>query len=451
MLQAEQILQNRYRLKQSLGNNAGRHTWLAQDLEKDELVVVKVLEFGGSVQWDDLKLFEREAQVLGQLNHPHIPKYRDYFSVDDRSLWFGLVQEYISGLSLKEALKQGKKFTEAEVKKIALDILEILTYLHELNPPVLHRDIKPSNLIWKDGQVYLVDFGAVQDKAAAEGRTFTVVGTYGYAPMEQFGGRAIPASDLYALGSTLIHLLTGISPAELPQKDLRIQFSDRTSADPNFVRWIEWLAEPSPDRRCSSARQAIAALKDGLETGKFLSKSRSTRKFERPPDSNVQISDTNDHLSIEFPAHGFASQSQKFTRIILLGTVGIPAILTVLPLIAGVGIFAAIIGGGGFFAWVRTMIRTIRGGSDRRRVNFSKQTDECSIELLRFGKAYQIKIFSIDEIEDVFQSIQVDRSEQEQEIVSIQTKSTRYTFGLGLSAIECAWIAHEIKVWLDRD
>ena len=71
---------------------------------------------------------------------------------------------------------------------------------------MLHRDIKPSNLILgEDEQVYLVDFGAVQDKVAPSCTTFTVVGTYGYTPMEQFGGRAVPASDLYALGATLIH------------------------------------------------------------------------------------------------------------------------------------------------------------------------------------------------------------------------------------------------------
>lgn len=223
MLQSEQVLHKRYRLKQKLGQNAGRQTWLAHDLHTTpaESVIVKLLAFGGEVQWDDLKLFEREAQVLKQLNHSRIPKYRDYFHIDERSLWFGLVQEYIPGTCLKELLNQGKRFTEQQVRQIAVDVLQILIYLHELNPSMLHRDIKPSNLILgEDKQVYLVDFGAVQDRAGKEGATFTVVGTYGYAPMEQFGGRAVPASDLYALGATLIHLLTGTAPADLPQRDL---------------------------------------------------------------------------------------------------------------------------------------------------------------------------------------------------------------------------------------
>ena len=268
MLQAKDILQNHYQLNQKLGDNVARQTWLATDLaasNSDSQVVVKLLTFGGQIQWENLKLFEREAQILKQLNHPQIPKYQDYFCIDDRLLWFGLVEDYIPGASFKDLLNQGKRFTEEKARRIAVDILNILVYLHELNPPVLHRDIKPSNLILgEDEQIYLVDFGAVQDKAATEGATFTVVGTYGYTPMEQFGGRAVAASDLYALGATLIHLLTGTAPADLPQRDLRIQFSDRVTLSPNFINWLEKLTEPAPERRFNTASQALDALKSGI-------------------------------------------------------------------------------------------------------------------------------------------------------------------------------------------
>ena len=273
MLQAQQVLQERYQLIQKLGQSCGRQTWLAVDLatqlSRDNslpaFVIVKLLAFRGEVQWDEFKLFEREVQILKQLNHARIPKYRDYFCVDEQTLWFGLVQEYIPGSSLKELLNQGKRFTEQQVRKIAVEVLNILLYLHELNPPVLHRDIKPSNLIWsEDEQVYLVDFGAVQDKAAKEGATFTVVGTYGYAPMEQFGGRAVPASDLYALGATLIHLLTGTMPADLPQQNLQIQFVDQISSSSSMVYWLQHLSEPALERRFSSARQALMMLQSEM-------------------------------------------------------------------------------------------------------------------------------------------------------------------------------------------
>jgi serine/threonine protein kinase len=267
MLQAEQILHERYQLKRKLGQNAGRQTWLAEDIgvSPSESVIVKLLAFGGDVQWEDLKLFEREAQILKQLNHPQIPQYRDYFSIDDRSLWFGLVQQHIPGVSLKEHLTQGKRFTAEEISKIAIDVLNILDFLHQLNPAVLHRDIKPSNLIWgEDDCIYLVDFGAVQHRAVTEGTTFTVVGTYGYTPMEQFGARAVPASDLYALGATLIHLLTGTAPADLPQRNLRICFEDQVNLDPRVVNWIKKLTEPAPEQRFESASQAFYALEAAL-------------------------------------------------------------------------------------------------------------------------------------------------------------------------------------------
>ncbi|MBD1939635.1 serine/threonine-protein kinase [Microcoleus sp. FACHB-68] len=267
MLKLCSVLQNRYQLKHQLSDHPVRQTWLAEDLESQDQVVVKLLAFGGQMQWDDLKLFEREAKVLQQLNHPQIPKYRDYFAVDESNLWFGLVQEYIPGSSLKQLLEEGQQFSEQQVRQIAQDVLEILIYLHELKPPVIHRDIKPSNLILgADDRVYLVDFGAVQNRPSATGATFTVVGTYGYTPLEQYGGQTVPASDLYALGATLIHLLTGTAPAELPQRDLRVQWSDRITSNVsgNFVRWVDQLIQPAVERRFPSAVRARDALKGAL-------------------------------------------------------------------------------------------------------------------------------------------------------------------------------------------
>ncbi|MEQ9360039.1 MAG: type IV pilin-like G/H family protein [Coleofasciculus chthonoplastes F2-STO-03] len=284
MLSAGQVLRDRYQLKKQLGHNAGRQTWLAMDTQASPptAVVVKFLMFNPQMQWDELKLFQREAQVLKNLNHPRIPKYLDYFSVDDVEAglehssidnensdkssvtelpWFALVQDYIPGDSLKQLLNQGKRFSENQVRHFAEDLINILIDLHELSPPILHRDIKPSNLILgENNQIYLVDFGAVQDKAKAEGVTFTVVGTSGYAPPEQLWGKAVPASDLYALGATLIHLLTGIPPSQLPQQRMRIKFQDKVRINPNFANWIEQLIQPAPERRLSTARQAFSSL-----------------------------------------------------------------------------------------------------------------------------------------------------------------------------------------------
>ena len=131
MLEPEKILQKRYQLKEKLAQNAGRQTWLAEDIsiQPPETVILKLLSFGENFQWQDLKLFEREADILKQLSHSRIPKYRDYFSLKDKYNWFALVEEYIPGDSLKQLIETKKRFTEEELRKIAWEVIDILCYL----------------------------------------------------------------------------------------------------------------------------------------------------------------------------------------------------------------------------------------------------------------------------------------------------------------------------------
>jgi serine/threonine protein kinase len=234
---------DRYQIEQQLGKRAGRYTLLARDLQTQALVVIKRLSFGEDFVWEDLKLFEREAATLKNLSHASIPRYLDYFDLDLPSgKGFALVQTYIPAKSLDEHVKAGRTFNEAEMVELATALLEILRYLHERAPSVIHRDIKPSNILLGDrtgnsvGPVYLVDFGSVQ--AAPVGGTITVVGTYGYMPPEQFGDRAVPASDLYSLGATLIYLATGQHPADLPHLDMRLHFEDAAHLSAGLEQWL---------------------------------------------------------------------------------------------------------------------------------------------------------------------------------------------------------------------
>ncbi|MBH8564226.1 serine/threonine protein kinase [Nostoc sp. CENA67] len=279
-----QILQQRYEIQQQLGKKAGRRTVLAHDLETQQLVIIKLLTFSSDFAWEDLKLFEREAETLKAIDHPAIPRYLDYFELDASSnRGYALVQSYVKGKSLEEYITTGRKFTESEIKEIATSLLKILTYLHGRQPPIIHRDIKPSNIILipdgnRVGQVYLVDFGSVQTLASKAGKTVTVVGTYGYMPPEQFGGYATPASDLYSLGATLIALATGIHPADLPQKNLRIGFQDAVNLSPALVVWLQWLTEPSLEKRLTSASAALNALK----TGQIRTTPQSVVRLDQP-------------------------------------------------------------------------------------------------------------------------------------------------------------------------
>lgn len=458
MLQPEQVIHNRYQLKQKLGQTAGRQTWLAEDISvPNAAVVVKLLAFGDEVQWDDVKLFEREAQVLRQLAHPQIPKYRDSFSIDDRLLWFGLVQDYIPGSSLKQLLAQGKRYTEQQVRQIAADILHVLTYLHELSPPVLHRDIKPSNLICGEGdRIYLVDFGAVQDRAAREGATFTVVGTYGYAPIEQFSGRAVAASDLYALGATLIHLLTGTSPSELPQKDLRIQFADRVSLTPRFVQWIDKLAEPDVAKRFQTARQALEALRADSRISsddKSAARSPSTSQYSElepskersltpPYNSRIELNQTADELLITIPGASLWNLLMLIPiAIALIGLVPIvthtiAALMTIkFTHILFFLLILLAISGGVYWEFLPTFVQFNRS--------------QFWIYKRRFGFTMTTIRGSTVDIEDVFHTMKMVQNGKEKRVVTIQTNRREYFLAEGMSRDECSWLVNAIQYWLD--
>ncbi|MEG4487056.1 serine/threonine-protein kinase [Microcoleus sp. D2_18a_B4] len=301
------ILAERYEVQRQLGKQTGRQTLLAHDLQTQKLVVIKQLFLGSDFEWQDLKLFEREAETLKALAHAAIPRYLDYLEIDEPdSKGFALVQTYVEGKTLEEHLRSGRTFSESDVKQLAKSLLEILHYLQKQNPPVIHRDLKPSNILLHSssghsvGQVYLVDFGSVQNQVAKCGGTITVVGTYGYMAPEQFGGRSVPASDLYGLGATLIYLVTGLHPSELSQQDLTIQFADRVKQlNPHLIDWLERMTEPSLSKRLSSAGEAWRALKNPRPIDK-------TPIPLQPQGSDIKLTKTSEFIEIVIPPQGLS-------------------------------------------------------------------------------------------------------------------------------------------------
>jgi serine/threonine protein kinase len=308
---ASATLRDRYIPQYCLGRKAGRQTWLATDRVTGAAVVVKRLVFGRDFLWDDLKLFEREAQTLKSIDHPAIPRYLDFFDLESEGeQGFALVQSYIDARSLEEHVKSGRRFSEADLKKIAIQILEILDYLHHCQPPVIHRDIKPSNILLAEsdvgvGLVYLVDFGSVQSLAAREGSTITIVGTYGYMPPEQFGGRAYPTSDFYSLGATLIYLATGKHPADIPQgKDLRLNFEPLANLSLEMTEWIREMIHPLADERPNSARSAVKYLSNPLPKSRpGTSINPQAIAYPRPNLGIVRYAVSDDELNFKIPAN----------------------------------------------------------------------------------------------------------------------------------------------------
>lgn len=261
-LPAGTVIGLRYRVEGTLGQGGFGTTYRAVDEESGEQVAVKALDLSRVADWKAVELFEREAKTLRQLDHPNIPDYLDFIPVRDDESGY-LIQSLAPGTPLDVRIRDQGYFREDQVEAIALRTLEVLDYLSSLHPPVVHRDLKPANLLFDvDGTIHLVDFGAVQD--AAE-RTIsggsTVAGTFGYMAPEQLHGVATPASDLYALGMTLVHLASGKHPSSLSRSGLHVQFRDEVDLRPRLVELIERLVEPDPNARFQSPAEALAFLR----------------------------------------------------------------------------------------------------------------------------------------------------------------------------------------------
>jgi serine/threonine protein kinase len=261
------LLAGRYRVIRELGAGANGVTYEAEDTRDGRRVAVKRLDLRKLGEWKGLELFEREAAVLSHLDHPGIPHYVGYHQIEDEGgPAFLIAQELAPGRSLDQWIASGWRAAFTDAAAIATQVLEVLTYLHELRPPVIHRDLKPSNLMrTDDGRLSLVDFGSVRatfDQSMRGGSTVT--GTFGYMAPEQLRGVATPASDLYALGATLLHLMTGQSPDRLPQTRLRYDVARLIQAPPAFVAWLARLCEPEPESRFQSAREALATLRAAI-------------------------------------------------------------------------------------------------------------------------------------------------------------------------------------------
>jgi serine/threonine protein kinase len=257
---------SRYRIVGSLGKGGGGETFEAIRIADDARVALKCLVVAQTRDWKTVELFEREARVLASLTHPAIPRYEDSFVVEsEKGTSLYLVHQFAPGVSLRQWLERGWHPDEAEILRITEFLLDVLTYLHSLSPPVVHRDIKPDNIIRsEDGRLWLVDFGAVRDFTTTMSGGSTVVGTYGYMAPEQFRGQAIPASDIYGVAATILFLLTGRPPTELPQEKLKVVFRPYVqTASPRLLAWLDRALEPAPEDRFPTTAIALQWLRNG--------------------------------------------------------------------------------------------------------------------------------------------------------------------------------------------
>ncbi|ALF53910.1 serine/threonine protein kinase [Nostoc piscinale CENA21] len=261
-------LRNRYRPIESIGGGGFGKTYLAEDIDKlNERCVIK--QFAPQVQGTGAlkkatELFEQEAKRLQQLGkHPQIPTLLAYFNEDKRLY---LVQEFIEGQNLLKEIQQLGHFTEEKVRDVLLDLLDILKTVHQ--EKVIHRDVKPENIIrHNSGKLVLIDFGASKQLTATTiTQGGTQIGSFGYAPMEQMqGGEAHPASDLYSVGATCFHLLSGIHPWELWKRQgygWVFSWRDhlRQSVSQEFGRILDKLLQEESHQRYESVEELLKDL-----------------------------------------------------------------------------------------------------------------------------------------------------------------------------------------------
>jgi len=264
----KRVLRHRYEIKGVLGKGGMGSVYLAMDRREKKVFAVKELRTG-TLSAEKLReavaQFQTEARILARISHPNIPKVSDYFSINGA---YYLVMEYINGKTLEEVLteRKGKPVDERLALSWALQICRAMHFLSVQKPrSIVFRDLKPSNImIGRDGRVKLIDFGIARFFKEEKREDTYVYGTPGYAAPEQYGsGQTDVRSDIFSLGATLHHCLTGRNPSESP-----LDFPDPREVNPKISREtaaiIRKALDPDMTRRFQTAYEMKQAIQKTL-------------------------------------------------------------------------------------------------------------------------------------------------------------------------------------------
>lgn len=271
------LLNARYSIVKKIGGGGMGAVYLATDknlggVERavKEMVQASIEE---EQQLKAIEDFKRESMILSTLDHPAIPTIYDYF-YDEAEARFYLVMKYIAGGDLAAKLRAtpGGRMDERTVTEWAAQVADVLTYLHGLPATIVYRDLKPSNLMidGKTERIMLIDFGIARSIDQRQEKGVTAVGTMGYAPPELFSGQVEPRSDIYSLGSTMFHLLTGADPQNNPLLIFDFQKNPRPrQINPQLSDQMEWIlmrsVEYRAENRFATADEMRRTLMEHLE------------------------------------------------------------------------------------------------------------------------------------------------------------------------------------------
>ena len=258
-------INGKYRLTEYIAGGGMSDVYLAEEIKTGDIYAVKVInrEGGNVKELINLKHIIEYTEKLKKLNHPSIVAFKE---VIDCGYTVYIVMEYVKGISLDKVTEQYGAVQEEKVLKWSAELADALNYLHSQKPPVIYRDMKPSNVMLEDdGTVKIIDFDISREEKKGQGDT-TILGTRGYAPPEQYSGKTDRRSDIYALGMTMYHLITGTMPDSwescVRPSIINPLVSDGTEAI------ILKATDPDPDKRYQNCDEMLYDILHPENAGK---------------------------------------------------------------------------------------------------------------------------------------------------------------------------------------
>lgn len=263
MLKIGSLVDNKYKILSEVGHGGMSVVYLAINERANKTWAVKEVRKDGVCDFEAVKQgLVVETDMLKRLNHPYLPSIIDVIDTEDSFL---IVMDYIEGKSLQSVLKNGAQPYELVIKW-AMQLCDVLGYLHSREPAIIYRDMKPANVMLKpSGDITLIDFGTAREfKNRAMVEDTTCLGTRGYAAPEQFGGRGQtdPRTDIYCLGATMYHLITGHSPAEPPYEIKPLSYWDPSFYGSGIEHVISKCCQQDPNQRYQSCAELMYDLEN---------------------------------------------------------------------------------------------------------------------------------------------------------------------------------------------
>lgn len=260
MLEIGSVIDGKYKILNVVGKGGMSVVYLAMNERANKQWAIKEVRKDGMQSFEVVKQnLVAETDLLKKLNHPHLPSIIDVIDCDDTFL---IVMDYIEGNPLSKALETSGAQNQDDVIEWAKQLCDVLGYLHSRKPPIIYRDMKPSNVMLKpDGNVMLIDFGTAREFKYSSVADTTCLGTQGYAAPEQFGGhgQTDARTDIYCLGATIYHLVTGHNPATPPYEMYPIrQWNPMLSSGLEEI--ILKCTQRNPEDRYQSCAELLYAL-----------------------------------------------------------------------------------------------------------------------------------------------------------------------------------------------